>query len=199
MPGSPSTRSFASSFQGLEKQCLQLQHVRLVVGQGECKLKASLAQELVLLELVPKVSHAHQLQVGILLGKRQRVDARALGGLCCALCALLGELGRARLLLHQARCCAPLQHSQLQALPHPLAQQLPHLLTVCALAHQGRCAVGVAKDYARTHVVMVPLSTDVVRAPKSKEALRAPARYRHAIQALAQLRGDLLRSAWRMA
>eukprot|EP00965_Chrysotila_dentata_P035557 1183389-Pleurochrysis_carterae.AAC.2 len=62
---------------GLEKQRLQLQHVRRAVGQGECE--ASLAQELdVLLELVPQVFHAHQLSVGVVLGKRQRVDARAL-------------------------------------------------------------------------------------------------------------------------
>eukprot|EP00965_Chrysotila_dentata_P017303 574173-Pleurochrysis_carterae.AAC.6 len=45
---------------GLEKQRLQLQHLRRAVGQEE--RGASLAQELLLLELVPRVLHAHQLQ-----------------------------------------------------------------------------------------------------------------------------------------
>eukprot|EP00965_Chrysotila_dentata_P172521 5692851-Pleurochrysis_carterae.AAC.6 len=69
MPESPSSRCVLL---GLEKQRLQLQHVGRAVGQGE--RKASLAQELVLLELVPQVLHAHHVQVGVVLGERQCVD-----------------------------------------------------------------------------------------------------------------------------
>eukprot|EP00965_Chrysotila_dentata_P073213 2419238-Pleurochrysis_carterae.AAC.2 len=50
-------------------------------------------------ELVPQVLHFHQLGVGVVLCKRQRVDARSLGGPRRALCALFVELGLARLLL----------------------------------------------------------------------------------------------------
>eukprot|EP00965_Chrysotila_dentata_P160883 5312524-Pleurochrysis_carterae.AAC.4 len=122
---------------GCEKQRMQLQHVGRAVGQGESK--ASLAQELVLLELVPQVLHTHQLQVRVVLGKRQCIDARALSGLCSAL--YCGELGLiARLLLRQASCCVLLPHGHLEALPYPLPQQLPLLLAVCALAHPG-CGV----------------------------------------------------------
>eukprot|EP00965_Chrysotila_dentata_P116944 3865363-Pleurochrysis_carterae.AAC.1 len=56
-----------------------------------------------------QVLHAHQLQAGVVLGKRQSVNARALGGPCCALCALLVELGLARLQSFCAKpehCCA---------------------------------------------------------------------------------------------
>eukprot|EP00965_Chrysotila_dentata_P105725 3492587-Pleurochrysis_carterae.AAC.1 len=47
-------------FVGLEEQRPQLPHVRRAVWQGE--RKASHAQELVLLELVPQVLHSHQLE-----------------------------------------------------------------------------------------------------------------------------------------
>eukprot|EP00965_Chrysotila_dentata_P258327 6213185-Pleurochrysis_carterae.AAC.3 len=57
------------------------------------------------------------------LGKRQRVDSRALGSVRCALCTLLDELGLARHLLRQVRCRALLQHGHREALPRPLAQQ----------------------------------------------------------------------------
>eukprot|EP00965_Chrysotila_dentata_P132866 4393287-Pleurochrysis_carterae.AAC.2 len=67
--------------------------------------------------------------MGVELSMRQRVDARALGGLCCALCAFIVELGLARLLLRQACCCALLlSHGHFEALPRPLAQQLTLLL-----------------------------------------------------------------------
>eukprot|EP00965_Chrysotila_dentata_P257859 6213025-Pleurochrysis_carterae.AAC.1 len=54
----------------LEEQRLQLQHVRCALWQGE--RKASLAHELVFLELVPQVLHSHQFEVGVVLCKRQR-------------------------------------------------------------------------------------------------------------------------------
>eukprot|EP00965_Chrysotila_dentata_P091022 3005133-Pleurochrysis_carterae.AAC.2 len=61
---------------GLEKQRPQLQHVRRAVGQGERKANISLAQELVLLELVPQVLRALQLQVAVEHGNRRCARAR---------------------------------------------------------------------------------------------------------------------------
>eukprot|EP00965_Chrysotila_dentata_P081071 2676280-Pleurochrysis_carterae.AAC.1 len=78
-----------------------------------------------------------------MLGKRQRVDARVLGGLCGALCELRKELGLARLLLRQASCSTLLQRGHLEAMPRPLAQQLPPFLAVLsrprARASRPRC------------------------------------------------------------
>eukprot|EP00965_Chrysotila_dentata_P043944 1460826-Pleurochrysis_carterae.AAC.2 len=51
----------------------------------------------------------------------------------------------------------------------PLAQQLPLLLAVCALAHPGCGAVGVTEDDARMRVVTACPGTNVVRVPKSKD------------------------------
>eukprot|EP00965_Chrysotila_dentata_P170382 5624060-Pleurochrysis_carterae.AAC.1 len=87
-------------------------------------------------------------------------------------------------------CCALLQHGHLEAVLRPLAQQLPLLLAVGALAHPSRGAIGVPKDDTRTHIVAACPRADVVRAPESKEALRARGRHRHAAQTLAIIGGD---------
>eukprot|EP00965_Chrysotila_dentata_P210431 6185870-Pleurochrysis_carterae.AAC.3 len=71
----------------LEAERPELQDVGLAVRLGHHEV--SLAQGLVLLELVTQVLHAHELQVGVALGERQRVDADTLGSSCGGLCALL--------------------------------------------------------------------------------------------------------------
>eukprot|EP00965_Chrysotila_dentata_P235013 6200502-Pleurochrysis_carterae.AAC.2 len=83
MPESPCSRSFAPLLASRSNVCsCSTYAVRMgreterkpVLSSGWCFLSS----------LVPQVlHHAHQLQVGVVLGERQRFYARALGGLLC--------------------------------------------------------------------------------------------------------------------
>eukprot|EP00965_Chrysotila_dentata_P046310 1539519-Pleurochrysis_carterae.AAC.1 len=173
MPESPSSRWFASLPASRRSDC-----------------SFSLAEGLVLLELVPPVFHAHQLQVGVAQGKGERVNAGALSISRRALRALLVELAFV-LVLQLDACLGPLDlHGLLEALPSLFAQLLPLLP-----AHERGNAIRLAEDHARLRVIAARPCACVMIKPKNKHAICTRALQGHAAHARAQFVGYLLSGA----